>query len=61
MLKEKLAKGEKLLIIGPDGLSNPETELTKEILLKLVNDPQIIFGHELVLCSLLLGHKVWEM
>ena len=58
-LKEKYNNGEKLLIIGPDG-SNHNEELTLEILRERINDPTRIFGHELVLCCLLMDYKVWE-
>ncbi len=55
-LKKRLKTGENLLIIGPDGRDIPMTE---ESLRQAVNDPTYIFGHELVICCLLLGFKVW--
>ena len=60
-LQQMYANGENLLILAPDGLADYNTELTQETLIKLVNDPTIIFGHELVLCSLLLGYEVWKL
>lgn len=49
--------GTKILIVGPDGRNIP---ITKESLIQAVNDPNHIFGHELVLCSLLKGYKPWD-
>lgn len=57
-LKKMLADGQNLLIVGPDGRDIP---LTKKSLLRAVNDPNHIFGHELVICCLLLNLKVWNM
>ncbi len=56
-LKERLNKGENFLIVGPDGRDIPMTE---QSLREAVNDPEHIFGHELVICCLLLGFKVWK-
>ena len=49
--------GQNVLIVGPDGRDIP---ITYDSLKQAVNDPRYIFGHELVLCSLLKGWKVWE-
>lgn len=57
MLKE-LHKTRHLLIIGPDGYK-PEVPLTHDTLISLINNPSIIWGHELVLCALLLNDIVW--
>jgi hypothetical protein len=48
--------GQNLLILGPDGRDIP---INEESLISAVNDPNYIFGYELVLCSLLKGFKPW--
>lgn len=55
-LKRMLREGQNLLIVGPDGRDIP---MTRKSLVKAVNDPNHIFGHELVICCLLLGLEVW--
>lgn len=46
--------GVPLLLVGPDGYDH-QVPLTVELLQALILDPSIIFGHELVLCGMLLG------
>lgn len=55
-LVKKVKSGENLLIVGPDGRDIP---ITEESLREAVNDPAHIFGHELVICCLLIGIKPW--
>jgi len=52
-------QGQNLIIVGPDGY-NENVELTRETLTLLLNDTRVVFGHELVLCCLLLNYRVWE-
>jgi hypothetical protein len=56
-LKKMHKNGQNLLIVGPDGRDIP---MTYRSLKKAVNDPNHIFGHELVICCLLLGWEVWN-
>jgi len=52
-----LHQKEKINIIGFDGRDIPITERS---LRKAVCDPGFIFGHELVICSMLIGYHPWE-
>lgn len=56
-LKDRHQRGENLLIVGYDGRDVPITidSMKKE----LINEHEI-FGHELVLCCLLMGWHPWE-
>jgi len=56
-LLKKHQNGENLLICGPDGL---DTEITEQNMQNIINNPRIIFGHELVLCCMLANFKVWN-
>lgn len=51
-----LASGNNLLIVGPDGRDIP---IEEKSLKYAIDDPKYIFGHELVLCSLLSGLRPW--
>jgi hypothetical protein len=53
-LLKRYLKGENLLIIGPDG-GNENIPLSLDYLDQLINDSSKIFGHEFVLCAMLLG------
>lgn len=48
--------GQDVFIVGPDGR---DIEINEKSLIEAVNDPKYIFGHELVLCCLLLNIKPW--
>ena len=56
-LQKMLESGQNLLILGPDGRDIP---ITRKSLVRAVNDPNYIFGHELVICCLLMGFEVWN-
>jgi hypothetical protein len=49
-LKQRYLNGENILIVGYDGTDIPITDF---FLNDVINDPSFVFGHELVLCSLL--------
>lgn len=53
-LKRRHDSGENLLIVGPDG-GDHTIPLTLDYFNQLINDSSKIFGHELVLCAMLLG------
>jgi hypothetical protein len=55
-LYDLVIKGVNVLIVGPDGR---DIEMNEKSLKEAVNDPKYIFGHELVLCCLLLGIRPW--
>lgn len=55
-LKEKFLTGENLLIVGPDD-HDENKKLTLELLDTLIDNPKLIYGHELVICATLLGRK----
>ena len=55
-LVKLVESGQNVLIVGPDGR---DIEINEESLTKAINDPAYIFGHELVLCCLLIGIKPW--
>ena len=55
-LAKLVESGQNVLIVGPDGRNIP---INEESLRQAVNDPQYIFGHELVLCCLLMGIRPW--
>ena len=56
-LKSMLKTGHNLLIVGPDGADLPMTYAT---MYRAVNDPNICFGHELVICCSLNGWAPWN-
>jgi hypothetical protein len=56
-LMQRHQSGEGLLIIGPDG--RDLGPLNEEVLTFAILNPNEIFGHELVLCCLLLGIRPW--
>jgi hypothetical protein len=65
-LVQKLAQGENLHIIGYDG-RDPESGLpygaspiTYEVLERELYNPKAPFGHEEVLCGMLLGLRPWD-
>jgi hypothetical protein len=55
-LQELLKDGQKLLILGFDG---QKMNATPENLLAAYRNPEKAFGHELVICSLLIGFRPW--
>lgn len=55
-LKRRHLVGENLIIIGPDG-GDHIIPLSLEYLEEKINDPSEIFGHEFVLCAMLLGKE----
>jgi hypothetical protein len=55
-LEARHLKGENLIIVGPDGYDH-NVPLSKEILDQLIDDPRRPFGHELVICGMLLGQS----
>jgi hypothetical protein len=58
-LLERRKNNENLLIVGPDGLDE-NIVLTEVKLKELIDNPRIIFGHEAVIASMLLGYRVWR-
>ena len=55
-LKRRLANGENLLIVGPDGRDIP---ITDESLRQAIDDPTHVFGHELFISAWLKGIDVY--
>jgi len=58
-IKNLHQQGQNLIIVGPDGYDE-NVELNREKLSELLNRTDIIFGHELVLCCMLLNYLVWQ-
>ena len=56
-LVEMVTQGQNILIVGPDGRDIP---IEDQSLRQAIDDPTHIFGHELVLCSLLKGLIPWR-
>jgi hypothetical protein len=55
-LYKLIVEGQNVLIVGPDGQDIP---INLETMKDAVNDPNYIFGHELVLCCLMIGARPW--
>lgn len=53
-LRDRHRAGQNLLLVGPDGY-DPAVPLTLELLAELRVRSDLIYGHELVLCEMLLG------
>lgn len=56
LLEELLRNDEKLLILGFDG---QKMQATPDNLERAYRDPSKPFGHELVICSMLIGYRPW--
>ena len=53
-LQKRYDAGEKLLIVGPDGYDK-DVDLNRDVLAWLIEDTSRPFGHELVICGMLMG------
>jgi len=56
LLLKKHFNNENLQILGYDGIN---VEINENNMRNIINNPKYIFGHELVLCCMLLGLKPW--